>query len=225
MADDRRPPSRLEERISQLGAPHKRAVPPTYPGHIGRLGMGKQPIPPKAPPPLPVAHPVRGEPTKVTDWTQPAPGSQGPEKRSFTPTPAASERELRAIEREAQSEGARVVAAPESTTGAYSTVPRRVEYGIEAGTRNWLIALATLLFGTSGVAIYGAVKDPPPAVQEAPKRVEDNEREARRLRIDLNECRSDVRELESKQDRHDDRIDSLERKFYDLDKRTPKVNP
>lgn len=130
---------------------------------------------------------------------------------------------MEAIEREAESRGERVT-RPKQARQAEQVV--RHEYGVDPGTRTWLIALATLLVGTSGVAVYGAVRDPsPPAVQEAPKRVDDQERELRRLRDAINECRSDLREVEGKQYRYGERIDSLERKFYDLDRRTPKITP
>jgi hypothetical protein len=217
-----------------------------------KLGFGGLPIPPKSPgpPPLPDRYspakpppgqpwkPARPEPellpvaeaveekTRTDGMLEAAPGSVGP-PRSYSPPPFASPQEEQAIEREAESRGDRL----ERPRRAFSPVPFethvvRHEYGVDKGTRAWLVAIVTALAGTAGTAIYGAVRDPsPPAVQEAPKRVDDQERELRRIRGDLNECRSDLREVQGKQDRHDDRIDSLERKFYDLDKRTPKVNP
>jgi hypothetical protein len=239
----------LDERISALpDEPPKRAVPPTYPG---RLGFGKvlvpaqKPVPPVLPRPdrhtpakPPPGEPWRPKSAPIHELTEPgvappAPGSAPQPRRSFSPPPAASEAELRAIEREAQSEGARVVLAPESRPAmpkrSYSPPPVeqsfRREYGIEAGTRNWIIVILGMTGLTGGVAVYGAVRTPPAAVQEAPKKLDDQQKDLSRVRDDVAECRADLRETESDVKRLQRRTDSLERKLYEIEKSVPKVNP
>jgi len=189
-----------------------------------RAGKLAIPLPPKTPEPLLIAHPVKDEATQVDGVLGPAPGSSSP--RSLSPPPMASPREVEAIEEMAQSTGQRLTGPKRSLSPVPFEAPRRVEYGIESGTRTWLIALATMLFGTSGVAIYGAVRDPsPPAVQEAPKKLDDQQRDLSRVRDDVAECRSDLRETEGDVKRLQRRTESLERKLYELEKNTPKINP
>lgn len=154
MPDRRRPDprelAREAERISALPA-----QPPPPP----KRGYGGVPIPPRPELKSSPAH----ELTRTDGVFQPAPGSapMPPEKRSFSPPPAASPAEERAIEREAQSEGARVYRAPESRATASATVVRH-EYGIDKSTRNWIVAA---FLGVGGVGVYGATK---PTVPDAP---------------------------------------------------------
>lgn len=146
--------------------------------------------------------------------------------RSLSPPPFASPAEEQAIEREAESRGERVVRPKRSLSPTPVEQTVRHTYGVDPGTRAWIIALVTGLLGTSGVAIYGAVRDPsPPAVQEAPKKIDDAQKDLSRVRDDVNECRSDLRETEGEVRRLQRRTESLERKFYELEKRVPEVNP
>lgn len=138
MTDRRRPPDPLEERISQLGEPTKQAVPPTYPV---RLGFGKVMVPPK-PERLPLASSPEHELTKE-GVAPPSPGSapmpsveatnkrfpprpQESRGRSFSPPPGASEAEEQAIDREARSEGARVVRSRSDPRGRPYSPPQSV---------------------------------------------------------------------------------------------------
>ncbi len=78
-----RKPDPLKDRISSLpdmppgqSVSHKPAVPPTFPGL--RLGIGKQPIPPKTPERIPLAVESSPAATQVIGMLQPAPGSHVP---------------------------------------------------------------------------------------------------------------------------------------------------
>ena len=143
------------------------------------------------------------------------------QKRSYSPPPMASPVEEAAIELEAESRGDRVVREERRPVEQQQVV--RHEYGLERGTRNLIILLVFGTAGTGGIAIYGAARDPvPEAVKQAPVLQKDQQKDIDRVREDVAECRSDLRETEAEVGRLRRRVDSLERKLYE---QTPKVTP
>jgi hypothetical protein len=199
---------------------------------------------------LPRAAPIH-EPTKPGGFT-PAPGSaQEPhpfpehppyrgaaasyyehKTRSFSPPPGASEAELRAIEREAHSEGARVVRSPESRAAkpdddlspeVIATAKLLKTGGAALG--KWLVgALVTVVLGGGGALVGSQAANPvPPAVLQCPAELEQLRADMKSLRDRIGATERDLDEATIDRRAQARKHESLQSEVYELGKRVPKI--
>lgn len=170
----------------------------------------------------PLLEPEHHEPTRQGVAPQ---GKLGP-KRSITPWETTAVRAQ--VERDAIAHGEVIVEPPQSVAArppaAVISSSNNIQYGIDPGTRNWIVAILGMLGVTGGVAVYGAVRDPvPEKVKEAPAVVNDQQRDIDVVRRDLGECRSDVHDLKNELKRTNKNVESLTGKLQKVEDRLPRI--
>ena len=211
-------------RDAEQVATYPKAIPPTAPG---RVGFGKIMVPPKGPPPLPVAQQTREQTRVDVEMLGPAPGSVGP-SRSLSPPPAELAPDPLSA-RQARQEAQEKVARSERKEPAQAVVesikielPANLRGGLGAVGKAILGAIFTAIIGTGG-AVVGSQSQVPPAVAECPAQVEQLRGELTRMRDRVGRVESDIDESRAVSRTNARKVESVIGDVEELKKSVPRV--
>lgn len=216
MADEKRPS--LTERISRLPGEAK-----------PKLGFGKVVVPPKLPPPLPVARHVTDEKTRTDGVLGPAPGSepgsepwrkQSPPPDELAPDPvsrgAAQAQALQAVAEQDRQQAIEIAALRAELETTRRAVRTPLDY-------KGIALVLTAVGGIVATVIAARSAPVPPGVLECPARLDELERKLKKTTATTDEVETDLAEAKKDWRKADEKAEDALGEVTTLRKLVPRV--